>query len=287
MPTRICGDRPKAHSRAWWNAAAGLGCSPPMRRAWETLGPVQAGGGGRHRPAARLPGGRGHPRQQCLLPAAPGRPCRRRSPCSPPAPGSSPWRPAPRIDRLDPAADMLANVDAHGQPVPTARFMGGREVELVAGADALQTPAGAGRCRGDRGGGRDGAAELRRRQRAVHGPAGPASSAIPGAAPARRAALARALRRADRRHDAGQARRDRPGDRRGQLSPQRRLLRSPGRPAPGPADPCHRRSQRYRARRLAARPLGRAAELAERTGGAGDTPGRWQGSPPIVRAGCI
>ena len=42
------------------------------------------------------------------------------------------------IDRLDPAADMLANVDARGQPVPTARFMGGREVELVAGADALQ-----------------------------------------------------------------------------------------------------------------------------------------------------
>lgn len=36
---------------------------------------------------------------------------------------------------------MLANVDALGQPVPTARFMGGREVELVAGADALQAAA--------------------------------------------------------------------------------------------------------------------------------------------------
>ena len=37
---------------------------------------------------------------------------------------------------------MLANVDALGRPVPTARFMGGREVELVAGAEALQVAAG-------------------------------------------------------------------------------------------------------------------------------------------------
>ena len=29
--------------------------------------------------------------------------------------------------RLDPEADMLANVDVHGRTVPTARFMGGRE----------------------------------------------------------------------------------------------------------------------------------------------------------------
>ena len=42
---------------------------------------------------------------------------------------------------LDADADMLADVDARGEPVPTARFMGGREVELVAGADALPTPA--------------------------------------------------------------------------------------------------------------------------------------------------
>ena len=45
------------------------------------------------------------------------------------------------LDRLDPAADMLANVDARGDPVPTARFMGGRELELVAGADGLQAEA--------------------------------------------------------------------------------------------------------------------------------------------------
>ncbi|MFO1050084.1 MAG: FGGY family carbohydrate kinase [Geminicoccaceae bacterium] len=44
------------------------------------------------------------------------------------------------IERLDPAADMLANVDARGDPVPGARFMGGREIELVAGADAVLAP---------------------------------------------------------------------------------------------------------------------------------------------------
>jgi hypothetical protein len=36
---------------------------------------------------------------------------------------------------------MLANVDARGDPVPTARFMGGRELELVAGADGLHAEA--------------------------------------------------------------------------------------------------------------------------------------------------
>jgi sugar (pentulose or hexulose) kinase len=35
-------------------------------------------------------------------------------------------------DRLDPARDSLANVDAFGRPVPTARFMGGREFDLLA-----------------------------------------------------------------------------------------------------------------------------------------------------------
>ena len=35
--------------------------------------------------------------------------------------------------RLDPEADMLANVDVRGEPVPTARFMGGREFSVLAG----------------------------------------------------------------------------------------------------------------------------------------------------------
>jgi sugar (pentulose or hexulose) kinase len=38
------------------------------------------------------------------------------------------------LDALDPAAGALANVDAFGDPVPTCRFMGGRELEAIAGA---------------------------------------------------------------------------------------------------------------------------------------------------------
>jgi sugar (pentulose or hexulose) kinase len=37
------------------------------------------------------------------------------------------------LSRLDAARDMLANVDVFGDPVPTARFMGGREFAAVAG----------------------------------------------------------------------------------------------------------------------------------------------------------
>ncbi len=43
------------------------------------------------------------------------------------------------LERLDPARDMLANVDVFGQPVPTARFMGGREFSIVAGDAAAAT----------------------------------------------------------------------------------------------------------------------------------------------------
>jgi L-fuculokinase len=35
--------------------------------------------------------------------------------------------------RLDPKVDMLGNVDVRGEPVPTARFMGGREFAVLAG----------------------------------------------------------------------------------------------------------------------------------------------------------
>jgi hypothetical protein len=37
---------------------------------------------------------------------------------------------------LDPARDVLVNVNALGQPVPSARFMGGREYELIRAGDA-------------------------------------------------------------------------------------------------------------------------------------------------------
>lgn len=42
-----------------------------------------------------------------------------------------------RIDpaRLPEARDCLVNVDVHGAPIPSARFMGGREIELLTGID--------------------------------------------------------------------------------------------------------------------------------------------------------
>jgi len=39
--------------------------------------------------------------------------------------------------RLDPTRDSLANVDANGRPVPTARFMGGREFDMLV-PDAIE-----------------------------------------------------------------------------------------------------------------------------------------------------
>ncbi len=45
------------------------------------------------------------------------------------------------LDRLDPERDTLANVDAHGRAVPSARFMGGREFELLTGGKGAATSA--------------------------------------------------------------------------------------------------------------------------------------------------
>ncbi|WP_341912049.1 FGGY family carbohydrate kinase [Ferrovibrio terrae] len=44
--------------------------------------------------------------------------------------------------RLDPARDMLANIDSFGKPVPCARFMGGREYEAIAGSSSVSRQAG-------------------------------------------------------------------------------------------------------------------------------------------------
>jgi len=41
-----------------------------------------------------------------------------------------------RTERLDEVRDCLLNVDALGEPIPTARFMGGREYAAIAGDDA-------------------------------------------------------------------------------------------------------------------------------------------------------
>ena len=43
-----------------------------------------------------------------------------------------------RAVELDPARDVLVNVNALGQPVPTARFMGGREMEEIMGGRIVE-----------------------------------------------------------------------------------------------------------------------------------------------------
>ncbi len=43
-----------------------------------------------------------------------------------------------QIEGLNPARDTLVNVDALGNPVPTARFMGGRDFEELLGLDAAE-----------------------------------------------------------------------------------------------------------------------------------------------------
>ena len=42
------------------------------------------------------------------------------------------------VSRLPEHRDCLVNVDAAGQPVPSARFMGGREIELLTGTAAAR-----------------------------------------------------------------------------------------------------------------------------------------------------
>jgi sugar (pentulose or hexulose) kinase len=109
---------------------------PPMRRAWETLGPVRpevvAATG--LPPDCRVLVGI-HDSNCSYLPHL----MARETPFTVLSTGT--WIIAmaagASLARLDPSADMIANVDACGKPVPTARFMGGREVELVAGPDAL------------------------------------------------------------------------------------------------------------------------------------------------------
>lgn len=46
-----------------------------------------------------------------------------------------------RLDQLDPARDTLANVDAYGKAVPSARFMGGREFDLLTEGNAVEPDA--------------------------------------------------------------------------------------------------------------------------------------------------
>jgi len=43
----------------------------------------------------------------------------------------------PDMCQLEEQRDCLVNVDVYGRPTPSARFMGGRELELIVGADSL------------------------------------------------------------------------------------------------------------------------------------------------------
>ena len=104
---------------------------PPMRRAWETLGPLKrevAAATGLP-PDVRVVCG-AHDSNASLVPHL----AARSDPFSVVSTGT--WAILMAVGgkgRLDPEADMLMNVDVRGRPVPTARFMGGREFAVLAG----------------------------------------------------------------------------------------------------------------------------------------------------------
>ena len=104
---------------------------PPMRKAWDTLGtlkPEVAAATGLA-PDVRVICG-AHDSNASLVPHL----ISRREPFTVISTGT--WVIIMAVGgkgRLDPKADMLANVDVRGEPVPTARFMGGREYAVLAG----------------------------------------------------------------------------------------------------------------------------------------------------------
>lgn len=60
------------------------------------------------------------------------------------------FAPGGNLDRLDRDRDCLANVDAFGHAIPSARFMAGREYEIIAGGDAKPSDADVARVISDR-----------------------------------------------------------------------------------------------------------------------------------------
>ena len=107
------------------------GLFPPLRRAWERLGTVKdevAAATGLPRDAQVLCGV--HDSNAALVPYLAGR----SDPFTVISTGT--WVVIMAVGgqgALDPNADMLANVDVRGEPVPCARFMGGREFATLAG----------------------------------------------------------------------------------------------------------------------------------------------------------
>ena len=104
---------------------------PPLRRAWETLGrlkPEVAAATGLS-PDVRVVCG-AHDSNASLVPYL----ASRKDPFTVISTGT--WVIIMAVGgkaKLDPKADMLANVDVRGEPVPTARLMGGREFSVLAG----------------------------------------------------------------------------------------------------------------------------------------------------------
>jgi len=110
---------------------------PTLRKAWETLGPLkpEVAAATGLKPNVRVICG-AHDSNASLVPHL----MSRRDPFTVISTGT--WVIIMAVGGkacLDPEADMLANVDVRGVPVPTARFMGGREFAILAG----ETPADA------------------------------------------------------------------------------------------------------------------------------------------------
>jgi L-fuculokinase len=104
---------------------------PPRRKAWDTLGTIKpeiAAATGLSRDVRIICGA--HDSNVALVPHL----LSRREPFTVVSTGT--WVIIMAVGgegQLDPNADMLANVDVRGEPVPTARFMGGREYAVLAG----------------------------------------------------------------------------------------------------------------------------------------------------------
>ncbi len=104
---------------------------PPLRKAWERLGPLrpEVAGAIGLKPTVSVVCG-AHDSNASLVPHL----ASRRDPFTVISTGT--WVIIMAVGgkgRLEPKADMLANVDVRGEPVPTARFMGGREFAVLAG----------------------------------------------------------------------------------------------------------------------------------------------------------
>jgi sugar (pentulose or hexulose) kinase len=113
---------------------------PPLRRAWDVLGPVRssiAGATGLDPGCEVLCGI--HDSSASYLAHLCGR--TDDSPFAVVSSGTWTIAMASGVDlhRLRPERDMLANIDALGSPVATARFMGGREYLAVGGESALES----------------------------------------------------------------------------------------------------------------------------------------------------